>query len=273
VNVLTGYLPGSSALIAHIGNHHAHIGNGNIRHGSGFDGRETGIDEVTAGKNHLLLKPLVAAIGDKGLGILVHVVAGNFLAGNFTGGQRLAVLGGDHADHVVGNFEHVGQGYLEQARVDAVGAGRDDGDLRAALAAAGEEAARVLVGGALDGAGQDAAAGERMTVARLDNPDMALVDGGEGNFGDGELPCPQAKVNARGEGVGLQAGLAVEGDDGAVGQGAVFAHQHPLLVDDADLVFGHDDGAREDAENHLVEEDDEDEDQHPSVFEDRINGC
>jgi hypothetical protein len=141
LEAVAGYVP---AFIAHIGDDHANVGNGNICHRLGFDGGEARIDEIAAGQNHLLLKAFMSAVGDEGLGILIHVVAGNFLARDLARGQRLAVLRCHHPHHVVGNLKHLCGGNLKQRCVDAIGAGRNDGDLRPALAAAREESPRIL---------------------------------------------------------------------------------------------------------------------------------
>src|SRR6185437_9890065 len=145
------------ALFAHVGDDDTNVGDGDFGHGLDFDGGEARIDEVAAGEDDLFLQAFVAAGGDEAFGILEEVVAGDLMPGNFARGQRLAVLGGNDADHVVGDFEHVACRHLEERSVDAVGAGRDDGDLRAALAAAGKEGARVLEGAALHRASEYAA--------------------------------------------------------------------------------------------------------------------
>ncbi len=112
-----------------------------------------------------------------------------------------------------------------------------------------------------------------MAVAGLDDADMALVDGGEGHLADGVLPGPKSEVDAWSQCIGLEAGFAIQRNDGAVGQGAILAEEHPLLVDDADLVLRDDDRAEEDAQNHSMQNQSKDEQNYPSVFENQIVRC
>src|SRR5258705_287439 len=79
----------------------ANVGDGHDRRFLDLDRREPRIDEVSAGKNHLLLQALAAAGVDKRLRVLKRVVALDGRAGDLTGRERLAFLGGDNADHVV----------------------------------------------------------------------------------------------------------------------------------------------------------------------------
>ena len=196
-----------------------------------------GLMKYRPGEDDLLLQALVAAVGDKGLGVLVHVVAGDLVAGDLAGCQRLAVLGGDDADHVVRNLQDFVGGDGEERRVDAIGSRRNDGDLRPALAAFGQKRPRILERVAFHGLGQHAPAGEGMTVARLHNADVAAVDRRERGLVDGVLPHPKAKMDSRSECVSLQSCLAVQCDDRAIGKGPVLAEEDPLLVDDPDLVL------------------------------------
>jgi hypothetical protein len=110
-----------------------------------------------------------------------------------------------------------------------------------------------------------------MAVARLNDADVGLVDGSEGHFADLELPGPESEMDSRRQRIGLQAGLAVQRHDCAIGQSPIFAYQHPLLVDDPDLVLRDNDGPAEGTQNRLVQDQNENEYQHPSVLHDRIN--
>ena len=160
---------------------------------------------------------------------------------------RLAILSRHHADHVVRNLQHFILAHIEQSRIDAIGSRRNDRDLRPALTAICKKGPRVLKGIAFDGLGQDAPARERMAVASLDDADVALVDGRERLHGIGVLPCPESEVDSRSERIRLQAGLAVQRDNGAVGKSAVFAEQNPLLVDNANLIIRNNDRSKENA--------------------------
>ena len=237
---------------AHVRNHDARTGDGDRRHLPGLHRRQPRIDEVTPGQNHLLLQALESAGVDEGLPVLEHVMPRNFLTGNVASRERTAFLGGDNAHHVVLDFRHRLQHHAEQGGVDAVGAGGNHFDLRAAFATLFQKRARILKGIALHLPGQHAAVAERIAVARLHNADVAFLDVGELLPEDVVLPGPIAEIEPGSEGIALKAGLAFEGDDFAVGQGLVRAPEDVLLVDDADGVLG--DGCdAEEAEGPAVE--------------------
>ncbi len=251
--MLEGFAGHIRAVFAHIGDDHAGVGDGDGGHLLHLHGGEARVDEVAAGQHHLFLAALVAAMIDEGLRVLEHVVAGDFFAGDFTGGQLLAFLGGDDAHHVVAD---IGEGFFgdsEQCRVDAVGAGRDDGQLCAAFAAFGQKGTGILKSVTSDLFAQDAAVGERVAVAGFHHAHRVLADGDEPLHDHFVLPRPVAEVQARGQGVGLVAGFAVQGDDLAVGQGSVGADQHEFFVEDADAILGNHDHAKQ-AQNQFVED-------------------
>ncbi len=92
-----------------------------------------------------------------------------------------------------------------------------------------------------------------MPVARLHDADVAPVDGGERHPVHRKLPRPEAKMDPRRERIGLQSGFAVQRDDRAVGQGSVFAKEHPLLVQNSDFVLRDNDRSKEDAQYCLMQ--------------------
>ena len=100
-------------------------------------------------------------------------------------------------------------------------------------------------------AGDDAAQGlagrERLAVAGVDVADLALGNGHQRHLVDAVLPAPQAEVHAAAEHLGLEAGLAVEGDDPAFGDRSL---RRPQLLDDADAVVGDVPQAGQLAESH-----------------------
>ncbi len=77
------------------------------------------------------------------------------------------------------------------------------------------------------------AVGQRMAVARFDDADGVLADRDELLQRDNVLPRPETEMQARREGVGLQARFAVERDDRARRQRPVLTDQRVFLVDDA----------------------------------------
>ena len=72
-------------------------------------------------------------------------------------------------------------------------------------------------------------------------------------------------MDSRSESIGLQAGLAVQRDNGAVGQRPVLAEQNPFFVDNADSILRDDDGSEENTQNNLVKDHDENKCEYPSV--------
>ena len=106
---------------------------------------------------------------------------------------------------------------VNSASVDPVGAGRQDPELPAFLAAVRQELARVLEIVAVDDAAQDALGGNGRAVGGHDQGDFALGDDRDRHFHNPVLPRPIAEVHARGERVRLVTGLAVERDQAAGG--------------------------------------------------------
>ena len=144
----------------------------------------------------------------------------------------------------------------EQGQVDGVDAFAEDGPLPAALAAPADSSSPARPGRrgllevvAVDDAAQRLAGRQRFAVAGVDVADLALRNGDQRHLVDAVLPAPQPEVQAAAQQVGLEAGLAVQGDDPA------FRHRaaaRPQLLDDADAVVG--DVAH--AQHHLDQEDD-----------------
>src|SRR5438093_9311913 len=108
----------------------------------------------------------------------------------------------------------------EQGEVDGVNAFPQDGPLPAALAddrpvvafALAEERPRVLEIVAVHDMAKRLTGLERLAVAGIDVADLPLGNGNEGNLVNAVLPEPQRMVQAAAEHVGLEAGLAVQGD-------------------------------------------------------------
>ena len=104
---------------------------------------------------------------------------------------------------------------LEQRRVDAVGARREDAHLAAALAAAAQERLGVLEAVARDLAAEDALGGIGRAVGGDDEGDFSRGHDHERHALHLVQPAPEAEVPARREEIGLQAGLTVERDEPA----------------------------------------------------------
>ena len=162
------------AFLADVGDDHAHVGNRHGKHIHDFNRGKTRIEKVASAQQHLFLQALEAAVGDERVGVLEYVVVGHFAAGDFAGGQRFAFLGGDDADFVFRNIDHVCQLDVEENRVDPIVARRNQLDLWAALAARGKKVLCVLVRIAFDALGDHAPAGQRFAVVCLDHADFAL---------------------------------------------------------------------------------------------------
>ena len=146
--------------------------------------------------------------------------------------------GVEAVDHVLGEHD-------EEREVDRVDAFAEDGPLPAALAGdrllvgtdllADEEAAGVLEVVAGNDAAQGLAGRQRLAVAGVDVADLALRHGHQRHLVDPVLPAPEAEVQAAAEHLGLEARLAVQGDDPALGDRTL---DRPQLLDDADPVVG-----------------------------------
>ena len=252
IAVLEGITSDVLARLAHVGDDHTGVRDGYFGHLDLLHLDEVGIDEVRAGQHDLLLQALETSVVHEGLSVLVHVVPTRLTSGDLAGWQGFAFLCGHDAHHVVSDLDGLLELDREQASVDAVGARRDYVDLDTALATFLQKFGRVLEHVAVGVLGEHAALCQRLAVTRLDHAHATDRDGDETLEADLVLPWPVEKVNARGQGVGLDAGLAVHGDDGAVGERLVRAEQHEFFVDDSDtVVWNHDDA--EQAHHEFVE--------------------
>lgn len=118
---------------------------------------------------------------------------------------------------------------------------------------------------------QDASAGKRLAIARFHHADVAFGNGDEFLALDLVLPRPVKKVDSRGQRVGLDASLALQGDDRAIGQRLVRSPEHKLLVHDADVVLGYDDHPKEETQNQLEPDDGQNGWDDPPVTENRAD--
>src|SRR5262249_8711838 len=123
----------------------------------------------------------------------------------------------------------------EQGEVEGIDTLAEDGPLPATLSSGlltlAEEGAGVLEIVAVNEAAERLSGRQRLAVAARDLADLALRHGDERDFVDPILPTPQAVVNPAAEQVNLEAGLAVERDDAALGHRAA---RGPQAFDDAD---------------------------------------
>ena len=135
--------------------------------------------------------------------------------------------------------------HTNSARLMAYTPSRRIGPLAAALAARRllvgadrsptRNAAGVLEVVAGDDAAQRLARRQRLAVAGVDVADLALRNRHQRHLMDAVLPAPEAEMQAAAQQLGLEAGLAVQGDDAAFGHRAL---ARPQLLDDADAVVG-----------------------------------
>ncbi len=72
-------------------------------------------------------------------------------------------------------------------------------------------------------------------------------------------------MDSRGQRIGLQAGLSIQRDDRAVGQGAVSSQQHPLLVHNADLILRNNHRTAPVTQNGLMQQDREKHKEYPAI--------
>ena len=111
----------------------------------------------------------------KGLSVLEIAVPGHGLGYEFLFRQRHAVQGGHQPDHALFDHGGLGHGDREQLRVDPVGAGEQDVDLRAFLALGFEEVPAVFeIGMPGDAFGQQPARVDGRAVLGGDKADPAL---------------------------------------------------------------------------------------------------
>ena len=119
----------------------------------------------------------------------------------------------------------------EDGGVDGIDALAQDPPLPAALAAGFEEADGVLEAVAVDDAAERFGGRQRLAVAGIDVADAAFRNGNQRHLVDGVLPKRIAHEEATAQDFRLEAGLAVEGDDPAIGQRAA---GRPEFLDDPD---------------------------------------
>ena len=243
-----------------------------LDHGLGdvLDGREQAVDIVGAFDTHRMLPAFPPTGGQELFGILEAVVegrgGGRIVAhgrrDDLAGAQSGAVVDGDDADGVLRVLDHHGLeaaallddvGHLGQQRrllaVEGEGEGavpRDDDELgevqrigalaqhtalRTLLAAGFEEAAGVLIVGVAGIVGQGLVGGQRRAIAGEDVADAALRDGHQGLDVQPVLERHE-EVHAAAQHGGLEAGLAIHGDQAALDR----TFQTPELFNDGDTV-------------------------------------
>jgi hypothetical protein len=186
------------------------------------------------------------------LALLEAVVASTLGTGQIACGDGTAVQRGHDAHLVRGDvadgqvrgldFDAQDDGAvtgddLEQRRVDPVGAGGEEPQLAAALAAVAQERLGVLevITGHL--AGQDALGRDAGSVGGHDQRDLPGRNDHHRHAPDLVLPDEQPQVPAGGQQARLVAGLTVEGDQTASGQRGTKALDHQarfVLTDDPD---------------------------------------
>ena len=188
--------------LADVGNDHADIADGDLHHRHLLHLDEPRVQVPRAGEQDLLLQSAPAAAIQERLRVLEVLVAGDGRSGNLARLDRLAVQGGHNAHHVRLDplqvqlrFRHPvlvrgrGGNHREQRPVDAVGAGGQDAELPALLAAVQQELARVLEVVALDHFAQDALGRDRRAVGRHHQRNLALRHDGDGRLDDPVLPA------------------------------------------------------------------------------------
>ncbi len=241
-------------LGADVADDDADVADRDLGHRRQVDLDEPRVQVPRAGQEDVLLQAAAAAGVDERLAVLEAVVAVDRRAGEVAGGDGAAVEHGDDADLVdrdLADEQVIGRGAelprvvaaddLEERRVDAIGARRDDAHLAAALAAAAQERAGVLEAVALDLAAEDLVGRHRRAVRGDDEGDFSRGDDDERDALHLVEPVPEAEVPARGEEVGLEAGFAVQGDDPAGRQRATEA-----LDDETGFPFADDAKTRQD---------------------------
>jgi hypothetical protein len=197
-----------------------------------IDLHEPRIEVPRARQQDVLLQAAAAAGVDERLAVLEAVVAVDRRAGEVAGGDGTAVQHGDDADLIdrdLADVQIIGRGAeaarvvaahdLEERRVDAIGARREDAHLAAALAAAAQELAGVLEAVARDLAAEDLVRRHGRAVRGDDERDFSRGHDHERHALHLVQPVPEAEVPARREQLGLQAGLAVERTTRPVGSG------------------------------------------------------
>ncbi len=230
------------AFVAHEGDDHTDMRDRHFKHVDHFDRGEARVDEITAREQDLLLQSLGAVIVNEGLGILEQVVSIDRQSGDLALRQGSAFARRDNTDLVVRDVDHGRQLHAEQQRIYPVCAGTHQRHLRTTLTAIGQKGAGVLERVAGNPAGNDPAGRQRLAVTRFHAAHLARRNSQEFHQVNPVLQRPQAEMQARCQRVGLVAGLAIQGNDAAVRQFAVFA-EGKLLGHDADAVVGNHDDA------------------------------
>ena len=145
-------------LAADVADDHADVADRDLGQRHQLDPHEPRVEVPRAGEQHLLLQAAAAAGVDEGLAALEAVVPGDERAREVTRRDRAAVERGDDADAVGGHLiapadrrascralARVSRRHdVEQRRVDPVGAGGQERELAAALAAVAQERLGVL---------------------------------------------------------------------------------------------------------------------------------
>ena len=121
---------------------------------------------------------------------------GNFLAGYVTCSQPRAVLCGDDTNHVVGDFCDGRGRNLKNLRIDAVGARRDDRELRAAFSPVLKECPCVLIRFTGNFLGKDPSVRDALACSGDHNSKLSVLDGDEWLHLDCKLPGKKPEVQS-----------------------------------------------------------------------------
>ena len=217
--------------LAYIGDDHAHMADGDLKHGHLLDLGKPGVDVPLAAEQHLLLQAAAAAGVQEGLRVLKVVMPAHHRAGDLTGLDGHAVERGHDAHEIrvhMADAQQPGvQAMLgcvfrgddgEERGIDAIRARCDDAELAAFFAPIFEEGAGVLEVIAHHGMRQDATRRNGCASLGHDEGQLSLRYADHGHFFNMVLHDPEAEMQARGQRVGLVAGLAMQGDDFSRGQ-------------------------------------------------------
>src|SRR5580704_4879362 len=252
------------ARLSDVGDHHSDIGDRHCRHGLDLNRREHRVDKIAACEDHLLLQSFVPARIDKSLRILKGIVVFDFRAGNLAGVQRLAILDRNDAHRIDGYLENLRCVYGKHGCINPIGSRRYDRDLRASLPAAHEKCPGILERFAFDPFAEHSSFRERDSTAGFDHSNRVLRDHQEILQLDPVLPGPEEKMQSGSQGIGLHAGLAIEGHDLAFGQCAVPAEYGVALVHNADAAWRNQHNAKK-PENLALKNNDQDQRNGPPI--------
>ena len=198
---------------------------------------QIGIDAIVAGRDDFDLRPLLAAVLDKGFAVLKGGVPFHCL------GEYLAFRDGDtvnrlhDADFKILDLGDVALGQFEQVGVDPVFAGREHLDLRSLLAAVLDKRLAILKGiMAGHDRGKDAPGRDGRSVHRLDQADLVFQYLGENAFGC-LVDKRDQEMQAGTECPGLDTDFIAKGHNPPLGHLAA----EPPALDQGDLIAAHDD--------------------------------